>query len=70
MPTFKELDVVAALRDLPEVGVRRGWVGTVLMELAPGVWEVEFSDTQGRTVTTAAVGVADLLALNMDPALG
>jgi hypothetical protein len=42
------LDVVALLEDLPERGLRRGQVGTVVVQLAPGVFEVEFSDDSGR----------------------
>src|SRR4051812_46361829 len=40
---------VALTEDLPERGLRRGQVGTVVEDLAPGVFEVEFSDNQGRT---------------------
>ncbi len=65
---LKEHDVVALLRDKPDLGVRRGWVGTLLLELAPGVWEVEFADRDGRTIATAAIEAADLLALQMDQA--
>lgn len=68
MPSLKEHDVVALLRERSDLGLRRGWVGTLLLELAPGVWEVEFADAQGRTVATAAVEDADLLVLQMDPA--
>ncbi|MES1197093.1 MAG: DUF4926 domain-containing protein [Pseudomonadota bacterium] len=66
---LKELDVIAALRDVPELNVRRGWVGTLLMELAPGVWEVEFTDSEGRTVAMGPVSASDMLALDMNPAL-
>ena len=45
----KLLDDVALLEDLPEHGLQRGQVGTVVEELAPGVFEVEFSDSDGRT---------------------
>jgi hypothetical protein len=65
---LKEHDVVALLRDKPDQGVRRGWVGTLLLQLAPGVWEVEFSDGRGQTVVMASLDEADLLALQMDPA--
>ncbi len=58
--------MVAVLRDKPDAGVRRGWVGTVLLELEPGVWEVEFVDRSGRTVAMTALPAADLLALEMD----
>jgi Domain of unknown function (DUF4926) len=43
------LDVVALLEDVPERGLVRGQVGTVVEKLAPGIFEVEFSDNDGRT---------------------
>ena len=46
----KLLDVVALLRDKPAEGLVAGQVGTVVEVLAPGVFEVEFLDSQGRTV--------------------
>ena len=68
MAALKQLDVVALLRDKPDLGLRRGWVGTLLLVVAPGVWEVEFADSQGRTVATAPLSGGDLLQLQMDPA--
>ena len=69
MAAFKELDVVALLRDRPDLSLRRGQVGTLLLELAPGVWEVEFADSEGRAVATAALDADDLLLLEMEQAL-
>ena len=48
-------DVVALLTDLPEKHLRRGQVGTVVEELGPNVYEVEFSDDEGRTYATLAI---------------
>ena len=45
----KLLDVVALTEDLPRQRLRRGQVGTIVEELAPGVFEVELCDDQGRT---------------------
>lgn len=45
---MKLLDVVALMEDLPELGLYRGQVGTIVEEYEPGVFEVEFSDTTGR----------------------
>jgi Domain of unknown function (DUF4926) len=63
---LREHDLVALLRDKPDLGIERGWVGTLLLELKPGVWEVEFSDRNGQTLTTAALEATDLLALQLD----
>jgi hypothetical protein len=46
------LDVVAVTEDLPQRGLSRGQVGTVVETLAPGVFEVEFCDNAGRTYAT------------------
>ena len=46
--------VVALLEDLPEADLVRGQVGTVVESWAPGVYEVEFADDNGRTYATVA----------------
>lgn len=43
------LDSVALVEDLPGRKLKRGEVGTVVEMLAPGVYEVEFCDAEGRT---------------------
>lgn len=60
------LDVVALLEDHPDQGLVAGQVGTVVEVLAPGVFEVEFLNTDGRTVALAEFKRADLLALKHD----
>jgi len=62
------LDVVALTDDLAEHGLVRGQVGTVVEELAPGVFEVEFSDDTGRTYALAPVASRDLLVLRYETA--
>jgi Domain of unknown function (DUF4926) len=49
------LSVVALLEDIPEQGLLRGQVGTVVEPLAPGVFEVEVTGDAGRTYATAAL---------------
>jgi hypothetical protein len=66
METIKPFAVVALLEDVPERGLRRGQVGTVVEPLAPGVFEVEFSDNQGRTYATLALRADQLLVLHHD----
>jgi len=46
---FKELDVVALTVDLPKEGLVTGNVGTVVHVYAPGAYEVEFVDNDGKT---------------------
>ncbi|HAU38482.1 MAG TPA: DUF4926 domain-containing protein [Phycisphaerales bacterium] len=51
----KLLDVVALTQDLPRAQLVRGQVGTIVEELGPETFEVEFCDNDGRTYATAAV---------------
>ncbi len=62
------LDVVALTEDLPEGGLVRGQVGTVVEQLAPSVFEVEFSDDSGRMYAIAAVEAGRLLVLHYETA--
>jgi hypothetical protein len=65
---IKPLDVVALTEDLPERELWRGQVGTVVEKLAPDVFEVEFSDNEGRTFATLALKTQQLLVLHYEPA--
>lgn len=67
--TLKLLDVVALLEDIPGHGLRRGQVGTIVEELAPEVFEVEFSDDSGRTYAQLALRAEQLIVLHYEPAL-
>ena len=62
------LDVVALTTDVPSRGLRRGQVGTVVELLEPGVFEVEFSDDDGRTYATAPLRGSQLIVLHYEPA--
>lgn len=61
---IKPFDVVAVLEDQPVKALLRGQVGTVVETLAPGVFEVEFSDNDGRTYATMALKASQLLVLH------
>jgi len=58
------LDVVALTEDVPDHGLRRGQVGTIVEILEPNVFEVEFADNEGRTYATLAVNAKQLLVLH------
>jgi len=62
------LDTVALLKDLPNENLRRGQVGTVVELLAPGVFEVEFVDNEGRTYAMLALSAEQLMVLHHQPA--
>lgn len=57
------LDTVALLRDLPELGLRKGQVGAVVEELDPATVEVEFIDSSGDTFALTPLARNDLLRL-------
>jgi hypothetical protein len=61
------LTTVALLNDMPERHLRRGQVGTIVERLAPDVYEVEFSDDEGRTCANLAVPAAKLIQLHHQP---
>jgi hypothetical protein len=62
--TPKLLDVVALLRDLPEIRLRRGQVGSVVDELDENTVLVEFADADGQTLALPNIARADLLVLD------
>jgi Domain of unknown function (DUF4926) len=65
---IKLLDVVALTVDLPDKNLVRGQVGTVVEELTPGVYEVEFSDNDtGKPYAMLAVQAEQLMALHYAP---
>ena len=64
---IKLLDVVALTEDLPERGLSRGQVGTIVESLTPDAFEVEFSDDEGRTYATLALRADQLMVLHYRP---
>jgi hypothetical protein len=60
---------VALTDDLPERNLQRGLVGTVVEELAPNVFEVEFSDNEGRTYAMLALNADQLMVLHYEQAV-
>ena len=58
------LDVVALAEDLPDRGIVQGQVGTVVEQLAPDIYEVEFSDNSGRTYAIGAIAASSLIVLH------
>ena len=59
--------VVALLEDLPGEGLIRGQVGTVVENLAPDVYEVEFCDDDGRAYAMVALKAEQLMRLHHAP---
>jgi hypothetical protein len=61
------LDVVALTHDLPDKNLVRGQVGTIVEQLSQGVFEVEFSDDQGKTYALLPLKADELLVLHHAP---
>lgn len=64
---IKLLDVVALLENIPELGSYRGQVGTIVEEYELGVFEVEFSDTNGRAYALETLSADQLMILYHHP---
>jgi hypothetical protein len=67
MRELELLSVVALLEDSKEHKLLRGQVGTIVERLAPGVYEVEFSDDEGRTYASLSLRADQLLQLHNEP---
>jgi hypothetical protein len=64
---MRELDllsVVALLEDVADHDLKRGQVGTVVERVAPGVYEVDFSDDEGRSYASLSLRAEQLLPLH------
>jgi hypothetical protein len=64
---MKTLEVVALTNDVPEKHLRRGQVGTIVEQLAPGMVEVEFSDLEGVPYAMCAIPESSLMVLHHIP---
>ena len=67
MRELELLSVVALLEDSKDHKLQRGQVGTIVEQLAPGVYEVEFSDDAGRTYASLSLRAEQLLQLHHEP---
>lgn len=62
------LDVVALTKDIPDRGLVRGQVGTVVESHGSGAFEVEFTDNEGKTYAMLPLKASQLLVLHYQPA--
>jgi hypothetical protein len=67
MTELELLSTVALIEDVPDKALRRGQVGTVVEVLAPGMYEVEFSDDAGHSYANIAIAADHLLPLIHEP---
>jgi len=66
--TIQLLDLVALNRDMPERGLLRGQMGTIVEMLGDDAFEVEFSDSTGKAYAFAALRADDIMLLHGEPA--
>jgi hypothetical protein len=59
-PTFRELEPVVLIRDLPEAGLRAGDMGAVVHVYGPQALEVEFVTAAGRTQAVLTLNPEDV----------
>ncbi|MBV9849533.1 MAG: DUF4926 domain-containing protein [Armatimonadetes bacterium] len=64
---MKPYDVVTLTEDIPQRGLVRGQVGTVVEQYASDAFEVEFSDGEGRTYALLTLRSDQLLVLHYEP---
>ena len=67
MRELELLSVVALLEDSKDHKLLRGQVGTIVERLTPGVYEVEFSDDEGRAYASLSLRADQLLQLHHEP---
>jgi hypothetical protein len=67
MAEIELLAVVAVLRDVPEQSLVQGQVGTVVEELAPRVYLVDFCDDEGRSYALATLKSDEMIRLHHEP---
>lgn len=67
MQNLEYLSAVALLQNLPEKGLIRGQVGTVVEVYTPTVGEVEFCDKDGRTYALETLSSDLLIRLHDHP---
>ena len=64
---MKLYDVVALKHDLQTQGLAAGQVGTAVLDLGDGIFEVEFADLEGVTYATLPLRQTDVMVLHHEP---
>lgn len=64
---MKLFDIVTLVEDLPELNLYRGQVGTIVEQYEPKIFEVEFSDIQGKTYALETLKSEQLMVLLYEP---
>lgn len=62
------LDVVVLTKPIPDLGLRKGELGTVVELLDKDVFLAEFADTHGTTYAMPALSAGELMKVYYEPA--
>lgn len=57
-------ELVATLKDLPEEGIKRGYVGTIVEKWDSGHYEIEFANEKGETLAFAGLKENEFVVLH------
>jgi hypothetical protein len=57
---IRELDTVVLTADVPEHGLKRGDLGTVVLVHAGGGYELEFATLDGETLAVVSLGAVQV----------
>ncbi len=63
---FKILDIIALLTDIPEKKLIKGQVGTIVEYLYNNIYEVEFCNKQGETISVLPIDENSMLLLHYE----
>lgn len=58
--TLRLLDVIVLGRDLPDVRLKRGDLGTIVEIYKPGVFDIEFQTMDGRALAVVTLTDGDV----------
>lgn len=61
------LDVVVLTKDLPDLNLRKGQVGTIVEAYESDDFEVEFVDLQGKTYALETLSASELMQIHYSP---
>lgn len=61
------LDVVVLIKDLPDLNLCKGQVGTIVEIYQPNDFEVEFVDLRGRTYALETLNANELMQIHYSP---
>lgn len=64
---MKLFDIVTLVKNLPELNLYRGQVGTIVEQYEPEIFEVEFSDIEGKTYALETLKSEQLMVLYYEP---